>query len=232
MTRPVRARYWSLGQGAGLPLAVASPRIRPPGRWRSSRPARTPGSCAASSLSCDHLAQERRRARGCRRSRVTPGAGTSTRIRRGNPAFAGPAKEGRRWHWDWRPSGGRPWAPNSANSARRRALRVEQFLGPVAAQPGLQLRQVRGIGRRVGKRHLMGAESALDRLAVHHLGPGPALGGVEHDHRPARPLGPPVRAGVLLDRADLLHRARREPPPSPRASARVRGLRRNTGLQP
>ena len=56
----------------------------------------------------------------------------------------------------------------------------------------------------VGKRHLMRAERPLDLPPVHDLRPGPALGRVEHDHRPARALRTLPRAGGLLDLPDLL----------------------------
>ena len=55
-------------------------------------------------------------------------------------------------------------------------LLVEQLLRPVAPQPVLQQLEVLGMGGRVGERHLVRTESALDLQAVDHLGPGPALG--------------------------------------------------------
>ena len=68
--------------------------------------------------------------------------------------------------------------------------RVEQLLGPVAAHPLLEQRAVPGVGAGLGQRHLVGAQGALDREAVDHLRPGPALRGAQHDHRPRRD-GPP-----------------------------------------
>src|SRR5665213_985931 len=64
---------------------------------------------------------------------------------------------------------------------------IEQILRPVAPHPLFELLEVLGI-LEVGNRHLMGAPSPLDRLAVDELGTRPALRGLEHDHRPARTL--------------------------------------------
>ncbi len=51
----------------------------------------------------------------------------------------------------------------------KRPLRVEQLLGPVAAQPLLELRHVLRVGVRLRQRHLMRPPGALDLLAVHLL---------------------------------------------------------------
>ena len=94
------------------------------------------------------------------------------------------------------------------------AVLVEELLRPVAPQPLLELREPPGLGAHVGQRHLVGAEGALDRQAVDHLGAGPALGRAQDDHRPAhggRRLvleGPAARsfaAGPALDLVDLAH---------------------------
>jgi len=66
----------------------------------------------------------------------------------------------------------------------QRAGFVEQLLGPVTAHPLLENLQVFGILAHVRDRHLVGAEGALDRLAIDLLGAGPALGGAQDDHRP------------------------------------------------
>ena len=50
----------------------------------------------------------------------------------------------------------------------------------------------------------MGAEGALDGLAVHHLGAGPALGGAQHDHRPLDMAHLLAGAGAALDVVDFL----------------------------
>jgi len=55
-----------------------------------------------------------------------------------------------------------------------------------------------------GQGHLVGAEGALNLLAVHNLGAGPALGGAQHNHGPHGTLGVVVLAGVLLDGLDFL----------------------------
>ncbi len=63
----------------------------------------------------------------------------------------------------------------------------------------------------IGDRHLVGAEGAFDLHAVHHLRPGPALGGAQHDHGPLRPRRTGPRhlrffASMLLDLANLVDR--------------------------
>ena len=60
-----------------------------------------------------------------------------------------------------------------------------------------------GVLGRLGKRHLVRPVSSLDRQAIDYLGPGPALGRLEDDHRPARPLGDAPLPGVRLDSPDL-----------------------------
>ncbi len=82
---------------------------------------------------------------------------------------------------------------------------VEQLFRPVAAHPVLELAQVLRVGARAGDRHLVRAPGALDLEPVHHLRAGPALGRLEHDHRPARPGQVAVPPGPPLDGADLIH---------------------------
>lgn len=86
------------------------------------------------------------------------------------------------------------------------ALGVEQFLGPVRAQPGLQLPQVLGVVADAGQRHLVGAPRTLDRFAVDLGRAGPALGGAQYDHRPVRALGRAVLAGGALCGGDAVER--------------------------
>ena len=75
------------------------------------------------------------------------------------------------------------------------ALRVEQLVRAVAAHPRLELREVLRVRPHLVQRHLVRAEGALDLLPVDDLRAGPALGGAEHDHRPARRLPGRGRAG-------------------------------------
>ena len=82
------------------------------------------------------------------------------------------------------------------------AVLIEQLLGVVALQPLLE--QVQMLGGLHGQGHLVGAEGALNLLAVHNLGAGPALGGAQHNHGPHGTLGVVVLAGVLLDGLDFL----------------------------
>ena len=76
----------------------------------------------------------------------------------------------------------------------------------VAAQPAFQLLEAAGLAVVDGNGDLVGTPAALHRLSVHLLGAGPALGGAEHDHRPAGPGGVAGGAGILLDPLDLTHR--------------------------
>ncbi len=82
-------------------------------------------------------------------------------------------------------------------------VRVEQFLGVVGAHPLLELGQVLRVLPGRGERDLVRPPGALHRQAVDHLGPGPALGGAQHDHRPGGPAQVAVDAGAVLDGADL-----------------------------
>ena len=86
---------------------------------------------------------------------------------------------------------------------QQRAGGVEQLLRPVGQHPLLELPQVLGVAARLSDRHLVGAPGTLDRLAVHVLRPGPALGRAQHKRGPARPLGVTVGAGPPLYVLDL-----------------------------
>ena len=76
------------------------------------------------------------------------------------------------------------------------AALVEELLGPVTAHPGLEDFEVLGVLGRLGKRDLVRPVSSLDRQAIDYLGPGPTLGRLEDDHRPARALGDAPLSGV------------------------------------
>ncbi len=67
---------------------------------------------------------------------------------------------------------------------RRPAVRVEELLGPVRAEPRLDDRQMGRIRPAVGRRDLVGPVRAFHGQAVHFLRAGPALRSAEHDHRP------------------------------------------------
>ena len=79
---------------------------------------------------------------------------------------------------------------------------VEQLLRAVRAHPRLERGEVLGVLGELRQRHLVGAEGALHRLAVDLLGPRPALGRAQDDHRPARPLGGAL-ARTRLDGGDV-----------------------------
>ena len=68
-----------------------------------------------------------------------------------------------------------------------RAALVEELLGPVAAHPPLEQREVLGVLADAAERHLVGAEGALDLDAVDLVRAGPALRRAQDDRRPARP---------------------------------------------
>ena len=84
------------------------------------------------------------------------------------------------------------------------AALVEQLLGPIALEPGFQLLQVPG-GPELGDRHLVRTPVAFDRLAIDELRAGPALGGAQHDHRPAWALRGGRRVGTARLGLDLLN---------------------------
>ena len=85
-------------------------------------------------------------------------------------------------------------APARRARARSRPVCVEQLLGPVAPHPLLRAAATcSGLSAISRQRHLVRAQRALDRLAVDHLRPGPALGRAQDDHRPARALREAVR---------------------------------------
>lgn len=84
------------------------------------------------------------------------------------------------------------------------SLGVEEFIGPVRAQPALQLPQVLRVVADPGQRDLVGAPGALDGQSVDLGGPGPALGGTQHDHGPARPSGLTAGPGGILELPDAV----------------------------
>ena len=77
-----------------------------------------------------------------------------------------------------------------------RAGLVEELLGPVRPQPGLEDPAMLAVGARSGQGDLMGAEGALDLLPVDDRGACPALRCAEDDHRPGRPRVIAARAGL------------------------------------
>ena len=84
---------------------------------------------------------------------------------------------------------------------------VEELLGPVAAHPGIEQLEVARVGAHLGEGHLVRPEGALDGLAVHFLGAGPALRGPQHDHGPPRSLHGAPGPSFLLDVVDACHGA-------------------------
>ena len=83
------------------------------------------------------------------------------------------------------------------------AVRVEQFLGLVAAHPVFEQLQVRRVVAHVGKRHLVRAPGPFHLVALDFLRSRPPLGGSQHDHRPAWADGVVRRAGLLLQGTNL-----------------------------
>jgi hypothetical protein len=90
--------------------------------------------------------------------------------------------------WGFAPMRRSPLGASSAKFRFQAALLIEEFLGPVAAQPVFQQLEMLGMRGRIGERHLMRTEGAFDLQAIDDLRPRPALGRIEHDHRPARTL--------------------------------------------
>src|SRR5216683_8400513 len=60
-----------------------------------------------------------------------------------------------------------------------------------------------GIALHIRDGHLMRAKCPLDLYAVHHARTSPALGGTQHDHRPARALSKTMDTRLLLIRANV-----------------------------
>ena len=79
-----------------------------------------------------------------------------------------------------------PFGASSRSSGSSRPVSSNSSLRLVAAQPFLQLLQMRGFLVHVRHRHLMGAPEAFDLVAVDLLRAGPALRAAQDDHRPAR----------------------------------------------
>ncbi len=116
--------------------------------------------------------------------------------------------------------GARAHAPLAARRQGRQlgdegAVAVEELLGPVGAQPRLELGEVLGPLGEARERHLVRAPGALGGLAVHRGRAGPPLGRAQHDHRPegARPRSTAARgrleAGDVVER--LVQRRRHGP---------------------
>ena len=83
------------------------------------------------------------------------------------------------------------------------ALRGEELLGMIGAQPAAQHAEVLVGVLGARQRHLVRTPGALGLLAVDVLGARPALGRAEDDHRVDR-TGLVARLGVGLDVADLV----------------------------
>jgi hypothetical protein len=106
-------------------------------------------------------------------------------------------------------------APTALRRERRKlrhqpATVVEELLWPVALHPTLEVGNVRHVLGIDDERHLVRSKGSFDLQAVDHLRPGPALGGSQHDHRPAGPNGVVCAARVASNLAnavdDAVHR--------------------------
>lgn len=60
------------------------------------------------------------------------------------------------------------------------------------------------MGRRM-KRHLMRTKRSFHLEAIHYLGPSPALGRLEHNHRPARAREVAMNTSFPLNLLDLFY---------------------------
>ena len=229
---PARREELVVRHGGRVPLALWWPRRPPRGRWRASRPGRRCGNCAARAFSLRHVAQEASEHMRIADARA-PRAWARRPRSRGNPACAGRAAASRRWHAGSRPCAARPVGASSASSGLQAAAahRTAPPADSCAASPRAA-RRCSGCVGGIGERHLVRAKGALDRHAIDELRTGPALGRVEHDHRPARPRGVAMLARVVLNALDLLddrverrgHRLVHQ--------ARARDPRRSRGSQP
>ena len=172
------------GDDLRLERPVGDLEDRPRAGWRPSRRARRGGSCWG-------WRRSRRAgtspAPGWPRRTSSPGLATVDRVVAEVGQRQVAQQAGRRWRAGWRSCGGSSWAASAASSGDERPVLVEELLRAVAAHPGLEQRQVLGVGRapRVSGTW-WSAQGALDGQAVDDLGPGPALGRAQHDHRPAR----------------------------------------------
>ena len=84
------------------------------------------------------------------------------------------------------------------------AVGIEQLLRPVALHPVFQLPDVLEVIGVDQQRHLVGPERALDLQAVDDFRARPALGRLQHDHRPAPPGRVAGAARMVLHAADAL----------------------------
>jgi hypothetical protein len=96
-----------------------------------------------------------------------------------------------------------PEGSESGEFREQSPLGIEEFLGPIAAEPGFDECEVLWMGGWIGERNLMGAEGAFDLEAIDDLGAGPALRRAEDDHGPLGTGGIAMGPGVLLDSPDL-----------------------------
>ncbi len=92
------------------------------------------------------------------------------------------------------------------------AVLIEEFPGPVALHPLLQLPQLGGIVDGIRERHLVGPPEALQLLVAEGGWTGPALGRAQNDHRPGGSERLAAAAGLGAERLNgghrLVHRLR------------------------
>ena len=137
MTRPARARCSSVGArySACHCRSVASKTACSRLEAVSSGPKMR----KLSGLQPDHVAQPRARARAVASAAVGARARRRRPRSRGSRAAAGRAAAGRRWRAGWRSSAASPARGERGELGDEPAVAVEEFLGPVGAQPLLQL---------------------------------------------------------------------------------------------
>ena len=86
------------------------------------------------------------------------------------------------------------------------AALVEQLLGPVAAEPLLELPEVLRVVAHLRERHLVGAPRPLHRPPVDLLRAGPPLRRPQDEHRPPRTLDRILGPGSRADLGDPVER--------------------------
>ena len=131
----------------------------------------------------------------------------------------------------WRPCGAGRRARAATVSATRVSAGVEELLGPVAAHPRLEDREVVRIRSHAAHRHLVCPEGALDLHTVDLARSGPTLRRPQHHRGPrgrAVDRGRAPGAGVGLDLVDARRALGERGGQSRGARARGRRLRRTT----
>ena len=227
MTRPSGARWSSPARRSAIQARSVASNTAPSRLDAVSSGPKTRKSC---SRRCARMTS-RRNPPSTRVASLDVVAGRAARRRRsrGSRAARGRAAAGRRWRAGWRSCAARPSGASAGELGRERAVVVEQLLGPVGAHPGLELREVLGVGR-AARRAAPGGRATCPRPA----GRRPPWARSSPSACAARSSAsaaarrPPSRARAL-DRGDLVERLVERARPAPGAPRRARRPRRTSG---